>query len=314
MKALVPRTGRWLAELWSEPATRVVAILLCLVPALTLIMLAQLPRSGGRVPQLSSPPIEVAQTLSPTSLLFGDQLEARIDVLAGPTIDASSIRVQAGFRPYQVVSRQVERTRRESLSLVRTRFVLSCLTDACLPSRRASRQFRFPAPTISFREHARELRVSSPWSSGVTVSTRLGPPSARPQLVDRPPSLSTSFRISPGLLRVALACLAALLALAGALLVTRGLWPRFFYSRRHWRRLTPLQRALAQVEAAAAIEDEGTRRRTLDQLARRLREAELPALEREISSAAWDASPPRPESLELLVQRIRSDLDGGARR
>jgi hypothetical protein len=312
--SLVRRARGRLAELWSEPAARIVAILVLVVSALTLVVLAQLPASGGRPLQLSSPPIEATLTLSPTSTLFGDPLEARIDVLADASIEPGSIRVRTDFRPYETVSSHVDRLRQGSLSLVSTRVVLSCLTQRCLPSRKALRRFSFPPATILFRRHGRELRVRSAWPGPVSVSSRLGPPSTPARLIERPPELSSGFRISPRLLQITLAALAGLLALAGSLLVARGLWPRFFYSQRRWRRLSPLERALAQVEAAAAIEDEGIRRRTLEQLATRLHESELPHLGREIRAAAWSAQAPRAEALELIARRIRGDLNGSVRR
>ena len=108
--------------------------------------------------------------------------------------------------------------------------------------------------------------------------------------------------------------LAAVLGLAGAWLVVTGLWPRFFYSSRRWQRLSPLEQALAQLDAAARIEDEEVRRRVLDQLATRLGEADLVALERHTRTLAWSASSPEAEALERLGELVRSSLNGGSRR
>jgi hypothetical protein len=310
VKARAGWAGSSLRELWSEPAVRIVAILLVVVPALTLVVLATLPRGGTPTRQLTSPPIEATQTLSPQTVLFGDRVEARVDVLADASLDPASVHVQADFRPYKVVSTTVRRSRQGSLSLVSTRIELSCLAQSCLPSRKTVRQFRFPPATISFRRDGRLLQVQSPWPNGVYVSSRLGPPSVPAQLVDRPPSLGEGFRFSPQAAQVVLICVTAMLALAGGLLLARGLWPRFFYSRRRWRRLSPLERALLQVQAAAEIDDEETFRRTLEQLATRLEEARLPDLEREVRASAWGAATPRADSLELLVRRIRRDLNG----
>ena len=106
--------------------------------------------------------------------------------------------------------------------------------------------------------------------------------------------------------------LAGLLALVGALLVATGFWPRFFYSLRRWRRLSPLEQALTQLDAASRIEDETIRRRVLDQLASRLREADLPSLERESRALAWGSAAPEADGIELLRERIRGGLNGGA--
>ena len=106
---------------------------------------------------------------------------------------------------------------------------------------------------------------------------------------------------------------AIVLGVTGTLLIATGLWPRFPYSRRRWRRLSPLDQALAQLDAAAAIDDERLRRRVLDQLASRLAEADLEALAQESRTLAWDADPPEAEALTLLGTQIRGSQNGGSR-
>jgi hypothetical protein len=300
-----------LSELWSEPAARLLALALLLAAALASLALALLPSSRGPGPRLLREPITVAQSLSPTTALFGDRLEAEIDVYTDDErIDPASVRVRSDFRPYEAVATDVGRSRRGTASLVRTRVSLSCLSPACLASRQGGRLLRFGPTTVSYRQGASELSLRRGWAP-VRVYSRLG---EGPQLVDAPPSLDPRFRVSPTMLRLALAALTAALALAGVVLVVSGLWPSFPYSQRRWRRLSPLEQALAQLDAAARIDDEDTRRRVLDQLATELGERELPLLERRSRALAWGEQAPEPEALDRLGEQVRSSVNGGVRR
>jgi hypothetical protein len=306
----------WLGELWAEPAARVIAIVVVLVPALALILLALLlPAGDPPREQLVDTPVTVTNTVTPTTSLFGDPIEAEIAVLTdSAVIDARSVSVHTDFRPYDAGATRVDRSSREGLSLLRTSIQLQCLTAACLPGR-GGRAFRFEPVVVSYRPVAGggEQRVARAWAP-VQVYSRLG--AATPSgeaLADNPPSLDTRFRISPTLLRVVLVTLALVLGLTGTLLIATGLWPRFPYSQRHWRRLSPLDQALAQLDAAAAIDDETLRRRVLEQLASRLDEADLDALAQESRTLAWDADPPEREALTLLGTQIRGSRNGGSR-
>ena len=306
-----------LVELWSEPSTRLIAIVVVLVPALALIVVALLlPAASPPQPQLVQHPITVTQALSPATALFGDPIAAEIDVFTDDAdIDPRSVSARTDFRPYHAVATRVDRSSQGDVSLLRTRIDLQCLTAACLPGPGRGRVFRFRPVVVSYRlvtGNGRH-RLVQPWDS-VQVYSRLAAAVPQgPQLADTPPSLDTSFRFSPRLLQIALVTLAAVLGLIGAVLVATGFWPRFFYSRRHWRRLSPLEQALAQLDAAAGVDDEALRRRVLDQLASRLGEADLDALERRTRMLAWDADPPEPEALALLGTEIRGSLNGGPR-
>jgi hypothetical protein len=299
-----------LTQLWSEPLARGLAAGLVLVPLLLLLVLALLPSSHEPFPRALHDPITVTRSLSPATALFGDRLEAEIDVYTNDErIDPASVHVQTDFRPYEAVATTIDRSSQGTVSLLRTTISLSCLTPACLPSRSGGRVFRFRPLTVSYRQGARPRTLQQAWDR-VRVYSRLGP---NPRLVDTPPRLDSGFRVSPGVAQVVLALLAAGLALIGAVWVVTGFWPRFPYSLRRWRRLSPLEQALAQLDAAARIDDEDVRRRVLDQLATRLGEHDLALLERRSRSLAWGEAVPAPEELDRLGEHVRTSLNGGPR-
>jgi hypothetical protein len=297
--------------LWSEPLARVLVIVLALALALTVTALALLVPSRTATPVSMRGPIVATSSLLPTTALFGDRVSAEIAVYTSKKqIDPGSVRVRTDFRPYRVVETEVVRSSQGPVSLLRTRLVLQCLTSACLPRAGRDRMFRFPSATVTYRQGTTRVRQVEPWGA-LQVYSRLT--SQPPRLDEEPPSLDTGTRISPTVLRTALAGLAAALGLVGAWLVISGLWPRFFYSTRRWRRLSPLEQALAQLDAAARIDDEEVRRRVLDQLATRLGEADLVALERHSRTLAWEAGSPETEALDHLGELVRSSVNGGSR-
>jgi hypothetical protein len=299
-----------LADLWREPLARLLAVLLLLVPLAVVLVLAMLPGSGESPPQLLHAPITVTRSLTPSTTLFGDRIEAEVDVLTdGERIDPDSVQVTTDFQPYEAISTARDRSRRGAVTLLRTRVVLACLTTECLAPSAGGRLFRFRPLTVTYRRDGRELSLRRTWEP-LQVYSRLG---ANPRLVDSAPGLDTGFRVPPTLLRAALLVLAGALVLAGTAWVVTGLWPRFPYSLRRWRRLSPLEQALARLDAAARIDDEATRRRVLDQLASQLEENALPALERHTRGLAWGEATPDREELDRLGEDVRRSLNGGRR-
>ncbi|HEY7380690.1 MAG TPA: hypothetical protein VH572_05730 [Gaiella sp.] len=310
MRPALGQVRAGLARVWSEPLARLLVGALLLVPLLALLVLTQLPAARESPARLVRGPVTVTGSLSPTTALFGDRVEAEIAVYTNDErIDPDSVRVESDFAPYEVVSRQSVRSRQGHVSLLETTFSLSCLTLDCLAPRQGGRVFRFPPLTVSFRQDNRERSLQSAWDP-IRVYSRLG---ENPRLVDAPPALDTGFRVSPTLMQIVLGLLATGLALVGTAFVVAGLWPRFPYSLRLWRRLSPLEQALAQLDAAARIDDEQTRRQVLDQLATRLGEQELTVLERESRALAWGEAAPQPDELALIGERVRTSTNGGSR-
>jgi hypothetical protein len=296
------------------PAARIVAIALVLCAVVTTVLAVFLLHRGSDSTATLGQPISVKRALSTTAALFGDRVGAEIDVYTNDTsISASSVQVLTDFRPYRIVSTRVDRSQQNGVSLLRTRLSLQCLTRSCLPRKGETRVFHFAPFILAYKAGASTARVAVPWDP-LQVSSRLPVGRAtRVGIVDAAPPLRASFRVSPGLLHLLLVLAAVTLSIAAALLIVPVLWPRSFLARRRWSRLSPLERSLVEVEAAAGSDDEGVRRQTLDTLATRLGEVPSGSLAMETRALAWGEHPPEPEALTLLAAQVRTALNGGVR-
>jgi hypothetical protein len=266
-------------------------------------------------PTLLNDPITVVRDLSTTSTLFGDPVEAEVDVYTdAQRVPDGSVRLDARFGPYSAVTTMTALSRRGGLSLRRTRITLQCLTRSCLPEQGTTRIVRFPAAIVRYVQDGRTMTVAVPWQP-LQVSSRV-PAGTAPGLglADAAPRLDPGFARPPGVVRALLLVAAAPLGVAGAWLLVSALWPAGYLSRRRWRRLSPLERSLERVEAASRSDDEGERRRTLDELATRLADVPAPASFPRARALAWGATPPRPESLTELAGQVRTTLNGEVRR
>lgn len=300
------------AALAGAPAARLPAVGLILgIAVATVLGILLVNRPGSAAGPLDDP-ITVKRSLSTSTALFGDPVEAEVDVYSDDAgIVARSVRVSTDFTPYRVAATRVERMHQGDISLLRTRISLECLTRVCLPPRGKERVLRFPPLAVTYRRGGQEERMVVPWEP-LRVSSRLpAETNARAVVVDSAPPLEPRFARSPETLQALLLLVATILGLAGAALVVTALWPPSLLARRRSRRLSPLERSLLRVEAAARGDDEAARRRALDDLATNLAEVRSPSLETRTRALAWGQSAPDPEALTILTERVRATLNGG---
>ena len=295
-----------------SPTSRVAAIVLVLGVALTAVLGASfVDRPSASKPVLADP-VTVKRALSTTAALFGDRVVAEVDVVSrDANVPPGSVRVGTSFEPFTVVSRKVERAHVGGASLLRTTVALQCLTRACLPPA-GGRVVRFLPIVVSYAKDGEQRKAVVPWEP-LQVSSRLPRGVAGIGVIDTAPPLDPRFARSPDTLHLVLLIATVLLALGGAVLVVTALRPPSLRARRRWEKLSPLERSLALVEAAAASEDETERRRTLDQLALCLGEAQSPQLELQTRELAWGQAPPEPRELTLLAAEVRATLNGKVR-
>lgn len=254
-------------------------------------------------PASAAPPVSYQTTLAPREALFGDPVDAHVDVVVDPArVDPRAVRVHVDFRPYRVASGAV--TRRSAGDLVRIRFAyrLDCLVKACLP--------KGPERTVSFRP----LRIT--WGNrtqttfwpNLRIASRIDPrdlsrPTLRSEALSQPrvtwgvrPQVATRLLVAGALL------LLAYPALLGVRVVRRR-W-------RIWRttrleRLTPLERALELLRRAAAGDEADRGRLALERVARELGDDELGSDARRL---AWSRAQPDSQSMDSLRTRVE---DGG---
>lgn len=253
--------------------------------------------------------VSVAATLSSGSVAFGDTVEGQLDVAVDRRrADPAATRVEASFAPYTAEEIAVERRSAGHAVVLRRRWRLTCLVEACLPGAGA-RTFTFPAAKVVVGEQtvtaawprlevarrttaADEARSTPPWR----LDTGLPAPT------DETDATTLAWLLGGG---------AAVLVLAAGALLALALRP----GPRERRRLSGVPRAVAQLREALAGEDTGARRRALESLAAELRHA-MPAADTAVADTAvadtaadaerlaWSEAPPSPAAGAALLARL----------
>jgi hypothetical protein len=303
-----------------------------LLPALLLALLLALAGCGGDGDEPAPPPgrfLSAQQTLTPPAHLFGDPVEARLDVVVDrANLDPDGIRVRLDFLPYRIVG-GLRRSRHDFSRFTRLRFeaTLRCLTVQCVPTRLASvlgdqegrgerRTFRFDPAQILYDDpktgETRRLRraawppldsISRLSAEGIPFEFRFLPGAEFTATVAPPPD--PEYR-APAWLVAAL-----LLAAAAALLALPGRYVARWLRRRRRQRaeeaagVPPLELALRRVERARDHGDPEEQREALEALAHALdRNGGVPD-PRDVRRLAWSAEPPARDALTGLVATLR---------
>ena len=263
---------------------------------------------GGSSGPAPAHPLAASATLGTQALSFGDPLAARIEVLVDPRkVDLDSLRVRPRFAPWRVVSSSAER-RSGAGTLLVYRYMLECLSPACLPGRTLAER-RFLPALLSYRAATgRTVRRVVEWPTYRVVTRLTSPDIGDPtQHLSADTSLpAVTYRIAPGTLQPLLAGLAALLVLAAGLLVFAAL-PR--------RRAAPAGPALPSLELALQLVRASTangyppeRRRALGRLARELHADGQPDLAQAAVQLAWSSHPPSPEATSAFADHVEESL------
>jgi hypothetical protein len=267
-------------------------------------------------------PIRSRGMLTPQIILFGDVIEARLDVVLDNTrIDPGSVRISAGFTPWEVLG-DPERTRRDvgSTTYLRTTWRLRCFIGPCVPSGQVA-PLEFSQARVTFvvpAEGVERQAMPAPWPV-LTVFSRFASASfdddfaAPPWRADVLTLPAVTYRVPPNL---ALGVLVG----AGGLLVLGGFALLFVARPRRAPapepepvvvlppRLTPLQQALALLEDMNNANGAEDRRRSLELVADALSDWGDPNLSRTARVLAWSEHAPVPEETSDLAARVRETL------
>ncbi|HZT84805.1 MAG TPA: hypothetical protein VE984_05220 [Gaiellaceae bacterium] len=284
-----PRPSAWLPV--------ACAALVALLAAGSLVL--ALRGSGGRLPAKAPEPSATA-TLSSRTVLFGDAVDARLDLVLPRRLAGIAFKGHPNFRPFQVVSTHVDRVELggglERISLL---YGLACLSRHCVGPGPAMRvQFSPTSVSIpggslravwpSLLEVSRAQDVSTPVTDGLD-SVPVAVPGLRPrQAADE-----------------------ALIAAAASLLVLGAAW--LFLRGRARRRLalaarqgSVLQTLLARVEAGLPEDVLYRQRHSLDALAVELRHLRVNgSLAARAERLAWAPEEPDPEEIRDLCTQVR---------
>lgn len=242
-----------------------------------------------------------AASLSSRSVLFGDTVEARLELTVPHRMAGTVFHGHPSFSPFQIVSSRVERTDLggglERISLV---YGVACLSQKCL-GREPTTNVQFGPATISIPGG----RLQAVWPPLVEVS--------RTQDVKTP--VTDGLASGPAgfpWLEPRRAIDEALVAAAASLLVLLVL--RLELRRRVRRRLaaaasqaSQLQILIARVEAGLPEDVLYQQRHALDALAVELRHRHIDgSLAGDAERLAWSPEYPDPGEIRSLITRIRS--------
>jgi len=272
------------------------ALLVCL--AAGSLFLASRGDSGS--PAAATKPSAKA-TLSSRSVLFGDTVEARVDLVVPHRLASLAFRGHPNFRPFRILASHVDRSDLGGgLERVSLRYTLACLSRHCLGAG-PSLRVRFGPTSFSLPGGG---RVSAVWPPLLEVS--------RVQDVSHPVTdgLNSGPVSIPGLqprsdFRQALG------AAGGALVVLLAAW---LYVRLRIRRrvalaarqLSVLQTLLSRVEEGLPEDVIYRQRHALDALAVELRHRHIDgSLVTRAERLAWAPEEPTPAEIRTLCAQVR---------
>jgi hypothetical protein len=291
--------------------------------ALAVLLLAVLAAGSARAADPPPAPPEVETTLTPQILLFGDTLTARVDALVNKRrLDPGSVEAEMDFSPWELVG-PVKREEKDggTTALVRTTWVLRCLSSPCVPPRDTA-PLDFDPVIVRYGENG---RLDVPWprlvvhsrvaDRGTPATPAGGGARGGPQFpwtADLLTLPSVSYRISPVILFPLLLVLGVLLVAAGGYLVYRA-WPERKEAPEPVVEVTPepaippLIQALALLEQPPAENGTADRRRALELVADALESAD-PRLARSARRLAWREETPPVETTSGLASEARTVL------
>lgn len=276
---------------------------------------------GGETPRrLDVGAIDVSATLNPRMHLFGDPVVAEVvTFFDARDVKPGSLRVASDFEPYSVSGPVVEETRRGDLVRNVHRYTLRCLEQECVPAS-ATRVVNFPSGRVDYTVNAPPpppgQGTGMPQRSGTVFSWPEVEAVSRTQALDisnpqwrantrRPPEIS--YRIRPPVLA------ALLFGGAAGLLLLAGVLTALALPRRRATlaeeveegRISPLERAVALLEATNGNGTDPERRKALGLLARELADADQPELAGRARRLAWSESRPQPADVDSLAGDVR---------
>jgi hypothetical protein len=273
------------------------AVLVAVVAVGSLVL--ALRGSGGSL-AADAPKPSAKATLSSRSVLFGDRVEARLDLILPRRLAGIAFRGHPNFSPFRIVSSHVDRVELGSgLERISLRYGLTCVSRHCLSGSPAIR-VQFSPASISIPGG----RLHAVWPPLVEVG--------RAQDVSKPVTdgLDSGPAVFPGLQPRSDAA-DALIAAGASLLFLLAAW--LFLRRRARRRLalaakpgSHLRALLARVEAGLPEDVLYRQRHALDALAVELRHRRINgSLAVHAERLAWAPEQPDPEDIRALCAQVR---------
>jgi hypothetical protein len=254
--------------------------------------------------------------VTPTRSFFGQVLTAHAQLVVDPRrVDTASAELAVDLRPYRIrtESRRITRGLGRAV-VIDFRYEIQCVTRACLPAakgRGADAQQLKPAGATYRMRDGRTVKTPVKWPI-FGVQSRLTADEiaeSTPHVAKDSTQPPVSWAIAPGLLGGVALALAAVLILGAGWLVASvvGGDTRLVRTRQIPAHLTPIERALALAEHAAAHGEVDESRKALERLAAELRRRRAVAQADDAERLAWSETDPSPESVAVLATSVRSN-------
>jgi hypothetical protein len=267
-------------------------------------------------------PLKAYATVTPTVHLFGDEVTARLAVIADAKwVEPSRLRVHTSFEPYRPLRRAtVTRVQVGRFAQVTWTWTLQCLTTPCAPRIPPSERyhdFRFKTIFIDYlaKDGKRVFGLTATWPK-VEVQTQVSP-GMRQYMAETnrlnwrfhtTPIAAPAYRVSPSTLfwtALGFAGALGLAALALAWRWYRAVRPRSVREVTVAPPATTLERALQLLAWAHATGNETLERKTLERVATELDIESVDELSQAARELAWSQRVPRDEDVETLAERAR---------
>ena len=269
-------------------------------------------------------PLKAYASITPTVHLFGDELTARVAVVADTKwVDARRLRVSTDFSPYRTTRGPlVLRVAVGRFAQVTYTWTIRCITSSCVPRQPPSdtyHVFHFAPARIQYlaRNGTPAYGISASFPP-VEVLSQVSPGVAAflartkhlNWQVDFTPVAAPTYRTSPTLLFWIALGVAGVLALAAAGFLAR--WALSFRPVRTPAAVAPvttLERALAVLRYAHESGDETLQRKAFERVAGELgveRADELTLLAREL---AWSPRTPQDDEVEHFTAKARETAE-----
>jgi hypothetical protein len=270
-------------------------------------------------------PLKAYATITPTVHLFGDQLTARIAVVADTKwIDPQRLRVTATFTPYESTKARILRVQTGRFAQVTWTWTLRCITAPCVPRLPPSDKFhifRFPPARVEYitLERKPAYGINASWPP-VEVLSQVSPGVAAflrktnrlNWRLGMTPVASPTYRVSPSLVFWLALAVAGAFGLAALWLAYR--WYLVVRPERAPTRVdpgTPLERALAVLRYAHQHGDETLQRKAFERVAGELGVEQADELTRIARELAWSARTPEDEEVEEFAEQARGTQEDG---
>jgi hypothetical protein len=254
--------------------------------------------------------------VTPRSSFFGQVLTAHARLVVDPRrVDPASAELAVDLRPYRIRSESRRITKGLGrATVVDFRYEIQCVTRACVPreKRGGATAVQLKPATASYRARdggALTSRLSWPIFGVQSRLTADEVALSTPQIERDSSQPPVSWAVVPGLVGGVALTVAALLVLGAGWLVASvvGVDTRLVRGRHIPSHLTPVERALALAEHAAAHGEVDESRKALERLAAELRRRSAVTHADDAERLAWSETDPSPESVAALATSVRSN-------